>query len=110
MAESTSTYDLGPNEAMRAPNPEETLRQARAEFISEADAKEAEARDLEDRMMLLRAEAAGLRSGAAGLGEALEVYAREVARHKEFAAERDGLDQPARPMPYDARAHANRVP
>jgi hypothetical protein len=84
------------------------LENLRADFNSQAAAKENEARDLEDRMLQLRAEAAGLRHGGVGLGEALELYAREVGRAKEFRSMRDGDMQPDPEITNDYSSyHAN---
>jgi len=88
------------NQVKREPSPENYLEQLHADFSSSASSKEAEARDLEDRMMLLRVEAAGLRHAAVGVREALDLYHREMARTKEFQHARDGEDQPAREAPY----------
>lgn len=94
MADIPESEFRGGSKAMRAPTPEEFLHQLHADFTSQAEAKEAEARDLEDRMMRLRAEAAGLRTAAMGLADALEVYASAVARNREFMDKRDGLESP----------------
>ena len=76
----------------RAPTPQEFLDQLQSDFVSQANAKEAEARELEDRMLFLRAEAVGLRTAAGGLEAVVERYHLELARVKEFADQRDGRD------------------
>lgn len=92
------------------PDPEGFLDGLRADFASMAASKEMEANDLENRMLTLRAEAAGLRVAAVGVQEGLDSYHREVARAKEFVMTRDGKDQPARSVPVgDREAQAERV-
>jgi hypothetical protein len=80
-------------------DPQERMEMIQADMRSEASAKENSARDLEDRVLQLRAEAAGLRAGAEGLEAAIEVYNRERARAQEFRQgrdEREGSDKPMR--------------
>lgn len=81
-------------EGRAARNPEDRLEQVMADFRSHASILEAEARDLEDRMLACRARAAGLRTAVGGLEASLERYALEVAKAKEFAHERDGRNEP----------------
>ena len=94
----------GEDRIARTQTPEEFLENLRADFNSQAASKENEARDLEDRMLQLRAEAAGLRHGAVGIGEALEVYTREVGRAKEFRGMRDGELVSTKEPPHTKRA------
>src|SRR5687768_15096520 len=86
---------------MVPPDPEERVLQIRADLSSEADVLEAEARDLEDQVLLKRARAAGLREGVRGLGNALDQFQEQMARRQEFMASRDGEDVPS-VMPRDA--------
>lgn len=106
--------------AVREPDPQERMESIQMDMRSEASSKENAARDLEDRVLQLRAEAAGLRAGAEGLESAINVYNHERARAQEFRAGRDEREGNDKPMPapymsqqgpgYDARAHANRLP
>lgn len=80
--------------AMKPPDAEERLEQILADLNSEAESLEAEAREYEDRMLLCRARAAGLRTGAGGVSAALERFQQEMAQRSEFMASRDGKDVP----------------
>jgi exonuclease VII small subunit len=91
MAES---YDEGLRKIAKPPDAEERLQQILADLNSEAASLEAEARDYEDRMLLCRARAAGLRTGASGVSAALERFQEEMAQRSEFMAHRDGKDVP----------------
>jgi hypothetical protein len=82
--------------AMKAPDAEDRLQQILADLKSEAAELEAEARDYEDRMLLCRARAVGLRTGAGGVEAALERFREEMAQRSEFMASRDGKDVPMR--------------
>ena len=106
-----------------APYAENLIEQIMADFASHANILEAEARDLEDRMLAARSRAAAMRTGVAGLQAAMERYHQEMKQAQEFADKRDMNagrepavnygDFPERKInvtQYDSRAHANRMP
>lgn len=91
-----SYEDSGPAKATKPPDPEDRLEMILADLRSEAESMEAEAREYEDRTLLLRARAVGLRTAAGGVEAALEKFREELARRSEFMSHRDGDDVPLR--------------
>lgn len=109
-----------PMKAREMEAPEERLTQLQAELSSEASMLEAQARDLEDHMLILRARAAGLRTGAMGVEAAISRFRQEMESRATFMEKRDARDrEPAENTgtwhgkthaEYDASGHANRLP
>lgn len=92
-----------------APNPEDMLEQVMADFASHASILEAEARDFEDRMLACRARAAAMRTGVGGLQAALERYATELAKAKEFQHDRDDRDTQSEPTSTSRKKWADQA-
>jgi hypothetical protein len=89
--------------------PEDRLNQIMVDLHSGAESLEAEARDYEDRMLLCRARAAGLRTATEGVRAALERFREDMAKRQEFMASRDGEDLPGRNVVNPREASAERA-
>lgn len=82
--------------AMTPPPPEEFLAQLRGDFLNTAAVLENEADAAEDAMLQARARAGTMRAAAAGIGEALERFQKEVAHAHELRSAREDRGVPSK--------------